>query len=79
MTPDVPELPESVTVPVVQVIGPLTLALAPGVVIFCDTATEAVDVHPLTGFVTVKVYVPVPTSTEEVVSLPGDQWYDAYE
>jgi hypothetical protein len=44
-----------VTELVVQVRGPLTLAVAPGAAIFCGTVVEDVDVQPFTGFVTVKI------------------------
>ena len=39
--------------------GPLTPAFAPGAVVSRVTLVDVVDVHPLTGLVTVRVYVPV--------------------
>ena len=47
----------SVSVVVVQVSNTGADTLALGTVIFCVTVTDAVAVHPFTGFVTVTVYV----------------------
>jgi hypothetical protein len=47
ITPAVPELPERVTEDVVQLRVPLTFAVAPGVVIFWTTFTEADAEHPV--------------------------------
>ena len=59
MTPDVEELPFKVTDVAVHVSVPLTLAVAPGAVLFCVTVTIAVDLHPFVGLVTVSVSLPV--------------------
>ncbi len=55
VTPEVEELPESVTDVVEQVIGPLTLDEAPGAVIFWVTVVVTVEVQPLLGLETVNV------------------------
>lgn len=52
------EVPVNVTVDTVQVRGPDTEAVAPGVVLLCGTFTVVVAVQPFAGLVTVKVYVP---------------------
>jgi hypothetical protein len=46
VTPEVEELPESVTDVTEHVIGPLTLAVAPGAVIFWVTVVFTVEVQP---------------------------------
>ena len=59
VVPVVEEVPVSVTLVVAQVREPDTEAVTPaGAVIFCVMAAEAVDVHPLLGLVTVRLYVP---------------------
>lgn len=58
VTPEVLELPESVTEVAVQLNGPLLEAVAPGAVVFAFTVAVAVEIHPLEGLVTVSVYVP---------------------
>ena len=40
------ELPDKVTAVVEQVSAPLTLAVAPGAVLFCVTVTVVLAVHP---------------------------------
>ena len=54
-TPEVGELPESVTDDIVQVSGPLTIAEIPGSEIFCITSVVSFATHPFSGFVTVNV------------------------
>ena len=58
LTPVEGEAPVKVTEVVVQVSGPDTLAVAPGVEISCITVTVVVEIQPFTGLVTVNVYVP---------------------
>ena len=54
VTPEVDELPVSVTEVLVHVSFP-PLPVAPGKVTFCETIAVSVDTQPFTGLVTVKV------------------------
>lgn len=55
--PEVEELPLSATEVLLQVKVP-PVAIAPGTEVFIGTTVEAVEEHPLVGFLTVKIYVP---------------------
>ena len=59
----------SVTVVLVQVSVAGGARLTLGAVLFCETVTDAVDVHPDDGLVTVTVYVPAAV-TAFVAALP---------
>jgi hypothetical protein len=74
VTPEVVELPVSVTDGEAHVMVPLPPAAAPGANESFTTATLAIDVHPFDGSVVINVYVPeAPTDgfCKVDVKLPG--------